>query len=109
MRRFAFRLALALGCPNVDAMLDAMPARMLSEWVAYYGIEPWCEQRADLRMGIICATMANAWSSKGRRMKPMDFMPRFDVEPQKVQVVADQQAMFEAFRQAVEQKRGSDR
>ena len=40
-RRFAFRLALALGCPDPDVMMDSMPSKTFSEWIAYYQIEPF--------------------------------------------------------------------
>jgi hypothetical protein len=33
------RLARDLGCPDVDAMLDAMPADRLTEWIAFYMLE----------------------------------------------------------------------
>jgi hypothetical protein len=40
---------------------------------------PRGEWRADLRMAILAATMANLWiDSKSKRMKPSDFMPDFD-------------------------------
>jgi len=48
-----------------------------SEWIAFDKIEPFGEQRADLRAGIVSATMANMWS-KGKRLVPADFMPTFD-------------------------------
>lgn len=53
-----------------------MDARELAEWAAYFHEEPWGEERADLRSGLICAAMANAWRGKrGRAYKPGDFMP----------------------------------
>jgi len=79
-RRFAFRLALALGYLNPDAMLARMPYRIWSEWQAFAALEPFGEERADLRAGIVAATVANCMArGKGRRsFKPRDFMPRFE-------------------------------
>lgn len=56
-----------------------MGSRELSEWMAYEQIEPFGEQRADLRAAIIAATVANALRGRKsrRRWKPADFMPVF--------------------------------
>lgn len=49
------------------------------EWQAYHQIEPFGEERADLRAGIVAATVANRGRSKKDKVfKPKDFMPRFD-------------------------------
>jgi hypothetical protein len=48
----------------------------LSEWQEYYSIEPFGEERADLRAGIIAATVEN-WSHRksGKAATPGDYMP----------------------------------
>ena len=51
-------------------------SREFAEWLAYYNLEPWGEERADLRAGIIAATVANAAPGRrGRTFQPKDFMP----------------------------------
>ncbi len=57
---------------------------MLYEWIAYAEIEPFGEERADLRAGIVASTMANINRQKGKpAYKPQDFMPKFGKqEPQ---------------------------
>ena len=79
-RRFAFRLALALGQPNPDAMLSGMPDRIFTDWMAYANVEPFGEERADLRAGIVASVVANVMGrKKGQRpYKPSQFMPRFE-------------------------------
>jgi len=78
MRQFEFRLALALGWPNPDAMLSVMPQRVYREWIAYAEIDPWDEERADWRAAMVAFTMANMWrGKKGRKPKLKDFMPQF--------------------------------
>jgi hypothetical protein len=59
-----------------------MSSRQLSEWLAFFQLEPWGEERADLRAGIVASTVANVNRSAKRRKpyKPQDFMPRFDEE-----------------------------
>lgn len=60
-------------------MLNSIPSRLLSEWMAFARLEPFGEERADLRAGIIAATVANV--NRGKKDKPLraqDFMPKFD-------------------------------
>ena len=79
-RRFAYRLALALGQSNPDAMLARMPYRVFCEWQTYAQMEPFGEERADLRAGIVAATVANCLARrKGQpAFRASDFMPLFD-------------------------------
>lgn len=47
-----------------------------TEWIAFYKREPWGEERADLRAGIVASTVANAAPfRKGRAYTPSEFMP----------------------------------
>ena len=47
------------------------------DWVDYEKIEPFGEERADLRAGIIASTYANIHRGKGKAFVPSDFMPKF--------------------------------
>ncbi|MFA5162089.1 MAG: DUF4035 domain-containing protein [Elusimicrobiales bacterium] len=68
---------------TVGELLGRISSRELTEWQAYYGIEPFGEERADLRAGIIAATGANVFRGKGiKPYKPQDFMPKFGGETQ---------------------------
>jgi hypothetical protein len=78
LRLFAFDLAKELGRVDVDAMLAEVPLALMYEWMEYASRKPFGEERADLRSGIIAATIANANRGKGgKRFKPSDFMPKF--------------------------------
>jgi hypothetical protein len=58
-----------------------MTAREMDEWRAYARIEPFGEERDDLRMGTIAATVANSapFRKKGSKaFKPSDFFPDFE-------------------------------
>ena len=46
-------------------------------WQAYQRINPWGEERADLRMGILATVIAAPNVKQGHRLKPSDFMPDF--------------------------------
>jgi hypothetical protein len=68
-----FRLALSWGCPVSEAQARCS-SREFAEWAAYYRLEPWGEERADLRSGIIAHLIAGALSKKGRYPKLGDFL-----------------------------------
>jgi hypothetical protein len=56
--------------------------------MAFSQVEPFGEERADIRSAIIACTMANAW--RGKNQKPFsisDFLPKFD--PPKQQTIDD--------------------
>lgn len=79
-RRFWFRLALRLGCSVREAQ-ERIDAHEFAEWLAYYALEPWGEERADLRAGIIASTVANGSRDAKKRPRPFratEFMPQFD-------------------------------
>ncbi|MFH1619217.1 MAG: DUF4035 domain-containing protein [bacterium] len=66
-------------------MLSRMPSYELTEWMAYDKIDPFGQERADLRNGVLCALIANRFEMLGkkgrrRRYKPADFMPKFGKE-----------------------------
>lgn len=61
-------------------MLEQMEFHQFARWMEYNEISPIGEQRADLRMGQICAvvaTVAAGMSGKRRKFKPSDFMFKF--------------------------------
>lgn len=68
-----------------------------TDWLAYYQLEPWGEERADIRNAILCALVANVFRGKGRRAKLKDFLPRFDEEPRPRQSLSDMRAVMERF------------
>lgn len=47
--------------------------------MCYYELEPWGEEKADLRAGIIASTVANTARDPKKQQRPFtpaDFMPR---------------------------------
>lgn len=59
-------------------MLAAMRPSQLGEWLALYAVDPWGEQRADLRAGIVASTLANVHRDARQRpepFSPQEFMP----------------------------------
>jgi hypothetical protein len=52
-------------------MLADMRPDELGMWVAYYGLEPWDEQRADLRAALVATEVHRAMGSKRSDRKPI--------------------------------------
>ena len=52
-----------------------MSSKEISEWGIYFSLEPWGEERQDMKFGQLCALIANAVTGKkGRTFKPEDFL-----------------------------------
>lgn len=51
-----------------------MSHRELLEWMMFYSLEPFHEDRAELQMANLCFMVASAFAGKGRRPKSEDFM-----------------------------------
>jgi hypothetical protein len=55
---------------TVDDLLSNMSSREFSEWMAYYSIEPFGEDRIDIAAGLIASTLANIHRDPKQRQKP---------------------------------------
>jgi hypothetical protein len=61
---------------TLEQMDETMTVDEYRSWIAFYLEEPFGEVRADLRAGVISATMARVMGGKGsKRHTPLDFMP----------------------------------
>lgn len=70
---------------TVRELLTRISSRELTEWAAYFLLEPFGEERADLRAAIIASVVANTARDPKRRrraFKPEEFMPRFGRQQQ---------------------------
>lgn len=85
-------------------MLSGMTSGEVTEWQAYEAIEPWGEERADLRTGILASLIANIVRQPGQKAhEPKEFMPQFgpreaekNEEPSLLQKAL---SVFSAFKQ----------
>lgn len=69
-----------MGYVNVDRMLAEVDGRQLTEWQAYAQIEPFGEERSDLRAAIVAWTMAEVYRDPEKQKEPYPleaFMPKF--------------------------------
>ena len=65
---------------TVAELQRRMSSREFTEWAVYYELEPFGEERADLRAGIVASTVANTARDPKKRHKafePKEFMPQF--------------------------------
>ena len=79
-------------------MLRGMTCRQWSEWKEYASLEPFGEERADLRMGILASLVANIVRKRGHApMRPQQFMPRFGDSRPRGQTVKEMHSVFCEF------------
>lgn len=86
--------------------MQEVDSREFSEWQAYWGLEPWGEGRADLRMGILASTFANVHrTGETPPFTPQDFLPHFeaghDAAMDEDAVILQQQRMLEALTRSI--------
>jgi hypothetical protein len=63
-------------------LLRSLTSRQFAEWQAFYAVDPFGDQRADLRSGIVACTIANRMRGKNENpSQPSDYMP-FRNEPE---------------------------
>ena len=65
---------------DVELMLAEMSWPQMVAWQRYAAVEPFGEDRADLRMGILASILANVNRDPKKRARaytPRDFMPQF--------------------------------
>jgi hypothetical protein len=68
---------------TVRGLLKTIDAKELEEWKAFYNIEPFGEERQDIRAAMICCTLANVNRGKNQTAyKISDFLLRFDPKPE---------------------------
>jgi len=86
-------------------MLESMPLPLFLEWSAYDAVEPFGEERADLRCAIIAQVVASSIPTKNKkRFKVKDFMPSFEKQAKRhsgrKQTTEQMRATFLAFAEA---------
>lgn len=90
---------------TVRELLSRIDSRELTEWQEYFKLEPFGEERADLRTAQVCRVIAEMYRSKDQRPYTLDdFLLKFgeslvsddaeDTTPQP-QLIESQKAMFQ--------------
>jgi hypothetical protein len=104
---FAYRLALAMGEANVDAMLARISAGQYMEWRAYYEVEPWGGERMDAAFARLQSQIHNMMRRKGPSVKASQFMPEYG--PRESQTQDSMVAILSAAAQAAKMFKGGGR
>jgi len=85
---------------TVRELLARIDSRELSEWMAFFRLEPWGTEVEDLRAGIVAATVANANRDPKKQRKPyrpQDFMPQWDRQRSEEQTPEEQKRIIEMW------------
>lgn len=69
------QLCKLLGIVDRDVLRRTLTHKAYVEWLELWECDPWGEDRADLRSGIVASACVAPWSKKGKTPKPVDFMP----------------------------------
>lgn len=86
---------------TVKELLARIDSQELTEWMAYYSLEPWGTESEDLRTGIIASTIANVNRDPKKQKKPFtpqDFMPIWDKPKKQEQTVEEQKKIIEMWK-----------
>jgi len=68
------RLCALLGFSGRSALKRSLTHREYQDWLSLYREDPWDQDRADLRAGIVASAALAPYAKKGRQPKPVDFM-----------------------------------
>lgn len=75
---------MALGMPRSE-MLERMSSAEISEWMAFYTLEPFGSEASYIGHAIVAATVANRHRNKGEKAHKMtEFIPDFRKKAQSV-------------------------
>jgi len=83
------RLALTLGYLDVNALLQSISGKQLTEWMAFFELEPFGQEW--MQTGMITAMIANVNRDAKKRSEPFqptDFIPGYRKPPEDPEAVA---------------------
>ena len=87
---------------SVRQLLASLDSSEITEWIAYDQLEPFGEQREDLRVGQICSTVANhSFSPPKKPHRPSDYMLFSPERQDKPVLLQDPKAQSDLIRQAL--------
>ena len=92
---------------TVRELENRLSSQELSEWMAYFSIEPFGSAREDYRAGLVAATVANCAGSK-KVLQPTDFIHIYQ-QPKSVSLLDRkkvQNSQMELFKSLAEKTDG---
>lgn len=94
---------------TVGDLLAKMSSREISEWMAFFSLEPWGTEVEDWRAGMVAATIANVNRDTKRQRKPFqpsDFMPQREPQRAEEQGWEEQARILELWQNVMEATHG---
>lgn len=73
---------------TVAELLARVSSHELSEWLEYYKLEPFGQERDNLHAGLVASTIANVNRDADRQAepyKPRDFMLQFETQAEDIE------------------------
>lgn len=82
---------------TVAELGDRLSSRELVEWMEFARLEPFGDERADLRMGIETSSLVRLWADpkKAKGITPATFMPFLAREPKRPKTPQELAAAFD--------------
>ena len=92
----------------MDALLASMTTDEFDEWEEYYNLEPWGEERADLRIGLLACAVEKLVAGDKAQWKPEMFLidPTMKREQQEPDEMAETMRQLAARVNAASQNAG---
>ncbi len=88
---------------TVGQLLESISAKELSEWQAYYNLEPFGSPIDDFRAGTVCSATVNLHLKKGKKpFGPADFFP--NLKSSSKQSMKEMEATLLGIAQSVNEK-----
>ena len=91
---------------GVDELLNTHTSRQLAEWEAMYRLDPFGEERADMRAALVCKVIAERTPGNKKRFKIRDFLLRF--APRRAQSTEEMKLVWHDLMEALS-SRGNHR
>lgn len=92
---------------TVKELLARIDSREISEWIAFFGLEPWGTETEDWRAGMIASTIANVNRDTKKQKKPFqpdDFMPQREKPDHEEQNIEEQTQVLGMWSQIWDEK-----
>lgn len=104
------QLCKLLGIVDRPTLYAVLTHKAYSEWLELWNCDPWDEDRADLRAGIVASAAVSPYAKKGMVPKPIDFMPYAKIRklaPRK-QSTEEMKKTWAGITKMMRRKRGDD-
>ena len=80
---------------TVEELLHSVSSAELAEWMAFYTVCPFGDERADFRQAITSMLIANQWRGKGAKPAKVEQFIPFKTKPPRNQTPAQMRQSLE--------------